>query len=413
MNRRSLHSSPPEVLRFSGSPPRKRSKRTDSQPSSLRPPSRPHPSHVSSPHHCAVLTSGAGCRGVGRQCQVRGELPGQMQHGAVRRDAALRTDRPGRLRLLSGLCGGQRGALLPHRVGDARGEVRTGLILRVLQGRGRLRGRIRDLQRCVHMQRLDLPVVGCFCLWAALWLCDALLHQMQHVITVFLGSVYWIITSDSSCIIAMWVSVEEAHEKMCPSWFNLMIRSSDAWIFHQFAFLCVYLSHFSWSLWFGAQIGSSHTPASPHLFAQTTLNECLLSLQTACTGPTGSSAARHAAAKVASVTGRREPVSPSNSSPKSPATWRVSRKQVNVPTKIGSVLVCPVRCPPKSTKSTSGKASLVRDELNRSSLCFQGSKWAQERSAPPRARTNTQTDPRLRRGSTLADRRWPGWISSV
>ena len=263
MNRRSLHSSPPEVLRFSGSPPRKRSKRTDSQPSSLRPPSRPHPSHVSSPHHCAVLTSGAGCRGVGRQCQVRGELPGQMQHGAVRRDAALRTDRPGRLRLLSGLCGGQRGALLPHRVGDARGEVRTWLILRVLQGRGRLRGRIRDLQRCVHMQRLDLPVVGCFCLWAALWLCDALLHQMQHVITVFLGSVYWIITSDSSCIIAMWVSVEEAHEKMCPSWFNLMIRSSDAWIFHQFAFLCVYLSHFSWSLWFGAQIRSSHTPASP------------------------------------------------------------------------------------------------------------------------------------------------------
>lgn len=170
------------LLRLS---PEKESERADSQPSSLRPPSRPHPSHVSSPHHCAVLTSGAGCRGVGRQCQVRGELPGQMQHGAVRRDAALRTDRPGRLRLLSGLCGGQRGALLPHRVGDARGEVRTGFILRVLQGRGRLRGRIRDLQRCVHMQHSDPPVVGCFCPWAAFWLSDALLHQRQHVITVF------------------------------------------------------------------------------------------------------------------------------------------------------------------------------------------------------------------------------------
>lgn len=107
-------------------------------------------SDVFSPPHCLVLTSGARCWSVGSQCQVRGELPGRMQRGAVRRDAAVRTHRPGRLRLLPGLRGRQRGALLPHGVRHARGEVRTGIILRVLQGWGRLWRRIRHLQRCVQ-----------------------------------------------------------------------------------------------------------------------------------------------------------------------------------------------------------------------------------------------------------------------
>ncbi len=46
-------------------------------------------------------------------------------------------------------------------------------------------------------------------------------------------------------------------------------------------------------------------------------------------GPMGLSAARHAAAKVAYVTGRQELVSPSNSLPKSPASSRLNHKQVS------------------------------------------------------------------------------------
>jgi len=128
-------------------PARRRTNRQQSLPRALC----PVPGDVSPPppppHHCAVPAPGARCRGVERQCQVRGELPGPVQRGAVRRHAALRAHGPGRLRLLPGVRGRQRGALLPHRVGHARREVRTGIILRVLQGRGRVRGRVRDLQR--------------------------------------------------------------------------------------------------------------------------------------------------------------------------------------------------------------------------------------------------------------------------
>lgn len=122
---------------------------------------------------------------------------------------------------------------------------------------------------------------------------------------------------------------------MCASWFNSMIRSLDAWVFHQFAFfLCLFVTCLLITVIWGPYQIQSYANISPPLFAQTTLNECFLSLQTACTGPTGSSAARRATAKVASVTGRREPASPSNSSPRSPATSRMSRKQVNTTVKI-------------------------------------------------------------------------------
>lgn len=97
---------------------------------------------VSAPHHRAVLTPGAGCQGLGHRSQVRCELPGQMQRGAVRRGAEVRTVSPGWLRLLPGLRSRQRRALLPHSVGDARSQVWSGIILRVLQGRRRLRRRI-------------------------------------------------------------------------------------------------------------------------------------------------------------------------------------------------------------------------------------------------------------------------------
>lgn len=50
---------------------------------------------VHSPPHSAVLAGGAPRRCVGRQREVRGELPGQMQRGALRRDAALRPDGAG------------------------------------------------------------------------------------------------------------------------------------------------------------------------------------------------------------------------------------------------------------------------------------------------------------------------------
>lgn len=92
------------------------------------------PGDVSAHRHGPVFAAAPRCPRVGRQRQVRGQLPRQMQSGGVRRDRALRTDRPGRLRLLPGLRRRQRGALLPHGVGDARGEVRTGIILRLLQG---------------------------------------------------------------------------------------------------------------------------------------------------------------------------------------------------------------------------------------------------------------------------------------
>lgn len=154
MNHRSLHSSLHRgaPLLFSSLPQTAHLKQTAAFPQALR--TFHHPSDVFSAHHSAVLSGGAWCWGVGRQCEIRGELPGQMQPGAVWRDAAVRTDGPGWLRLLPGLRGRQRGALLPHSVGDARGEVRTGVILRVLQGRGRLWRRIWDLQRYIQIEQV-------------------------------------------------------------------------------------------------------------------------------------------------------------------------------------------------------------------------------------------------------------------
>lgn len=128
---------------------------------------RPASSHVSPPHRGAVLTSRARRWGMGRKCQVRGELPRQMQRGAVRRHAAVHSDGPGWLRLLPGLCSRERGALLPHSVRHARGEVRTGIILWVLQGWGRLWRRIRGLQRCVDIQRYSVHLALHVCLCAA------------------------------------------------------------------------------------------------------------------------------------------------------------------------------------------------------------------------------------------------------
>lgn len=55
-------------------------------------------------------------------------------------------------------------------------------------------------------------------------------------------------------------------------------------------------------------------------------NNVFVSSQTVCMEPMGLSAARRATAKVAYVTGRQELVS--NSLPKSPASSRLSHKQV-------------------------------------------------------------------------------------
>lgn len=107
-------------------------------------------SHVSAAAHGAVLVARPQRPrgpGVGLRRQVRRQLPGQVRRGALRPHARLRAHRAGRLRLLPGVRGRPRGALLPHRVRHARRQVRTGPLLRVLQGRGRLRGWIRRVQR--------------------------------------------------------------------------------------------------------------------------------------------------------------------------------------------------------------------------------------------------------------------------
>lgn len=185
MNLRSLHSSPPEVIRFSVSS-RASAHLTHSRLRPRAPRTVPASSDVSSPPHSALFTYCARCWGVGRQCQVRGELPRQMQRGAVRRDAAVHTDGPGWLRLLSGLRSRQRGALLPHSVGDARGEVRTRIILRVLQRWRRLWRWIWNLQRYVHIKYPFFSLAAIFLHAAFLNWCSAAPNPVSYyVITVF------------------------------------------------------------------------------------------------------------------------------------------------------------------------------------------------------------------------------------
>lgn len=84
--------------------------------------------------------------GVGREREVRCKLPGAVRPRALW-CAALRAHRAGRLRLLPRVRRAPWRALLPHRVRSARRQVRPGPLLRLLQGRGRVRGRVRSVQR--------------------------------------------------------------------------------------------------------------------------------------------------------------------------------------------------------------------------------------------------------------------------
>lgn len=98
------------------------------------------------------------------------------------------------------------------------------------------------------------------------------------------------------------------------------------------------------------------------------------------------SAARHATAKVASVTGRQGLVSPFNSLLKSQANSKMSHKQVSVP---------------KGTVEALARSVLhgFRRSFETGSLHFQVQMWDLERSS-----AQTGTLPLLQSGSLLADK---------